>query len=232
MVKSFPKTLAYLRREKKISQKEAASSLGISQALLSHYENGLREPGLEFAVKAAKYYQVSTDYLLGVSGEKSGKRIEATALPDAESGMADKERGDSGIVMRKKLTINSVGMLYDAVGRLGSGVLIDETAAFVDLSLYKLFRYLSAKAEEKNSFFSVSPRDFEPLCDAEIKRTEGNIKRILREKSAGKDEKLDLPPVMDLDYLHETYPEYEQSILALLHAVGERLERLAKLSDL
>ena len=28
------------------SQRKAASALGISQALLSHYENGIREPGL------------------------------------------------------------------------------------------------------------------------------------------------------------------------------------------
>ena len=65
MVQSFPKTLAYLRREKRISQKEAASSLGISQALLSHYENGLREPGLRFVLEASAYFGVSVDYLLG-----------------------------------------------------------------------------------------------------------------------------------------------------------------------
>lgn len=35
--------------------------LGISQALLSHYENGIREPGLAFVVKACDYYGVSAD---------------------------------------------------------------------------------------------------------------------------------------------------------------------------
>ena len=37
----FSRTLALLRQEKGISQRKAAKELGISQALLSHYENGI-----------------------------------------------------------------------------------------------------------------------------------------------------------------------------------------------
>lgn len=40
MEKSFPVILSELRKERGLSQKDAASSLGISQALLSHYEKG------------------------------------------------------------------------------------------------------------------------------------------------------------------------------------------------
>ena len=61
----FSRTLALLRQEKGISQRKAAKELGISQALLSHYENGIREPGLAFVKKACNYYHVSADYLLG-----------------------------------------------------------------------------------------------------------------------------------------------------------------------
>ncbi len=62
---SFASRLAEQRKLKKVSQKEAASALGVSQALLSHYENGIRECGLDFVVRAADYYGVSCDYLLG-----------------------------------------------------------------------------------------------------------------------------------------------------------------------
>ena len=41
----FSRILSLLRQEKGISQRKAAAALGISQALLSHYENGIREPG-------------------------------------------------------------------------------------------------------------------------------------------------------------------------------------------
>ena len=64
MDRTFPKTLSALRREKNISQRKAAADLGISQALLSHYENGTREPGLAFVCRVCDYYGVTADYLL------------------------------------------------------------------------------------------------------------------------------------------------------------------------
>ena len=69
MARSFPETLSALRRERNISQRRAAADLDISQALLSHYENGAREPGLNFVCRACDYYGVSADYLLCRSDE-------------------------------------------------------------------------------------------------------------------------------------------------------------------
>ena len=63
----FPDILTALRSERGISQRKAAADLGISQALLSHYENGLREPRLDFVVRVCDYYGVSADYMLGRS---------------------------------------------------------------------------------------------------------------------------------------------------------------------
>ena len=80
MERSFPETLSALRREKNISQRCAAAELGISQALLSHYENGAREPGLRFVCKACDYYGVTADYMLGRSahpGDVSVRDIRA-----------------------------------------------------------------------------------------------------------------------------------------------------------
>ena len=87
MTSDFSRTLALLRKEKKISQRTAAGDLGVSQALLSHYENGLREPGLSFVVRAADYYGVSCDYLLGRSMARDGSAVPAErmdAQPNAE----------------------------------------------------------------------------------------------------------------------------------------------------
>lgn len=71
MLCKFPQTLARLRRQRGISQKHAAEELGISPALLSHYENGIRECGLDFLLRIAEYYSVSCDYLLGKSELKN-----------------------------------------------------------------------------------------------------------------------------------------------------------------
>ena len=65
MENDFCRILAQLRRENGLSQRKAAGDLNISQALLSHYENGAREPGLAFVCRVCDYYGVSADYLLG-----------------------------------------------------------------------------------------------------------------------------------------------------------------------
>ena len=72
----FAQTLSQLRHEKGVSQRQAAQALEVSQALLSHYENGIREPGLAFVVRACDYYQVSADYLLGRRVEREGGRAQ------------------------------------------------------------------------------------------------------------------------------------------------------------
>ena len=68
MDRNFSETLSALRKGRNISQRQAAADLGISQALLSHYENGAREPGLSFVCRACDYYGVTADYLLCRSG--------------------------------------------------------------------------------------------------------------------------------------------------------------------
>lgn len=72
MAGKFAPILSQLRKERGISQKKAATDLGISQALLSHYEKGIRECGLDFVIRCADYYSVTTDYLLGVSESRNG----------------------------------------------------------------------------------------------------------------------------------------------------------------
>ena len=66
----FAANLSKLRREKGLSQRQAAAELGVSQALLSHYENDSREPRLDFVVKICDYYAVTTDYMLGRTRER------------------------------------------------------------------------------------------------------------------------------------------------------------------
>ena len=65
MERNFAAVMSELRHARGLSQRKVAADLKISQALLSHYENGIREPGLAFVVRACDYYQVSADYLLG-----------------------------------------------------------------------------------------------------------------------------------------------------------------------
>ena len=74
MARAFSETMSALRRERGLSQRAAAADLHISQALLSHYENGAREPGLDFVCRACDYYGVSADFLLGRTEDAAGGR--------------------------------------------------------------------------------------------------------------------------------------------------------------
>lgn len=82
----FAQVLSELRKERGISQKKAALDLGISQALLSHYEKGIRECGLDFVIKCSEYYGVTTDYILGVSENRNGLSTDYFSELDAEQG--------------------------------------------------------------------------------------------------------------------------------------------------
>ncbi len=94
----FAVVLSQLRKERGISQKKAATDLGISQALLSHYEKGIRECGLDFVIKCSEYYGVTTDYLLGVSENRNG--LSSDYLSDFD----DEEGGSRSVVTLSKAT--------------------------------------------------------------------------------------------------------------------------------
>lgn len=72
MDRSFGNILLELRRGRDLSQRKLASALHVSQALLSHYENGSREPGLGFVCRACDYFGVSADFLLGRTDSTEG----------------------------------------------------------------------------------------------------------------------------------------------------------------
>lgn len=80
MERNFPVIISELRKEKGLSQKEAAAKLGISQALLSHYEKGIRECGQSFLIRIADFYDVSCDYLLGRTNERNDIQAVAANL--------------------------------------------------------------------------------------------------------------------------------------------------------
>ena len=87
MARGFSDTMSALRRSRGLSQRQAAADLNISQALLSHYENGAREPGLDFVCRACRYYGVSADYLLGITDVPRGADSALAALSELNAGL-------------------------------------------------------------------------------------------------------------------------------------------------
>lgn len=63
-MKTIGEKLLILREERNLKQKELAELAGITEATLSRYENGKREPKGEIISRLAKVLNVTTDYLL------------------------------------------------------------------------------------------------------------------------------------------------------------------------
>ena len=118
MATDFSRTLSLLRQEKGVSQRKAAGELGISQALLSHYENGIREPGLAFVVRACDYYHVSADFMLGRTLSRDGSMLSSEeVLSAAEPGNV--LQGSVLATLQSKLLSGAVGVLFGLLGKLG-----------------------------------------------------------------------------------------------------------------
>lgn len=68
-VKKMGKRIKELRG--KASQDECAENLGISRGALSFYEQGKRTPDAEIIYRMCEYFNVSSDYLLGLTDNKT-----------------------------------------------------------------------------------------------------------------------------------------------------------------
>ena len=229
MNEEFSRTLSLLRQEKGVSQRAAAGVLGISQALLSHYENGIREPGLSFVVKACDYYGVSADFLLGRTLSRQGTTIAPEELYDLSDEKDNSVRGGVLALLSKKLLVNSVGMLFDLLGKTGRKEAINAAADYLGTAVYKMFRHLYRADGSKNEdFFSVPARQFMAgVATADMICTEAQYVDAL---AAHVKEKGSFPP-MHNDALMENYPGLYQSLLQIIHNTGERVNRRMEIQN-
>lgn len=59
-----------LREDADLKQENIAAALGMKQQQYSEYERGKREMPLRIYVQIAKYYNVSLDYIAGLTNDK------------------------------------------------------------------------------------------------------------------------------------------------------------------
>lgn len=220
---SFPRTITLLRKERGISQKEAAASLKISQALLSHYEKGIRECGLDFVVRVADYYKVSCDYLLGRTPDKSGAMIAIDDIP--ETGDTEKsDRSSSAVLplLNKKLVLNSVAVLFDLLQRCNHQELTAEVSAYMDLAVYTALRSLyAADSRTPAAVFSVPAALYQPAAGAAMSLAAAHITQIAAKALPT----AKVPPLLPDDF-SKTYPLLASSLMNVVANAEARLEPL------
>ena len=216
MATDFSRTLGLLRQEKGISQRKAARELGISQALLSHYENGIREPGLAFVAKVCDYYHVSADYLLGRTASRDGAMIDADELYDAsdEKGTL---RGSILATLQKKLVVNAAGVLFDLLGRIGSREAVAAAGDYLTDGLYQLLRQLYRACGGNEDLFALDEAAFDGgAVGADMALARARYSRALR--------RCQTLPEVSSDTLTGA-PGTGQSVAQILHSTDERTNR-------
>lgn len=95
----FSERLKNLRKQANFTQVEVAEKLGISQPAYASWERGVKKPTQENLIKIAQVLNVSVDYLVGNSEEKSDNldniellfRMNSKGLTDEEKAVFKKE---------------------------------------------------------------------------------------------------------------------------------------------
>ena len=72
--------LKQLRIKKGLKQQELADMFGLSSGTISFYESEQRKPDIDFIVAIAKYFYVSTDYLLGLTNAIDKENIDISKV--------------------------------------------------------------------------------------------------------------------------------------------------------
>lgn len=70
--------LKELRTQKHITQQELADKVDLVKSSISAYEKSLKYPSVEVLIKLCNYFNVSSDYLLGLSDKKEIKKYDLT----------------------------------------------------------------------------------------------------------------------------------------------------------
>ena len=214
----FNRIIKLLRKERGITQKQAAEDLGVSQALLSHYEKGIRECGLDFVVRVADYYNVSCDYLLGRSAERNPDKMKDNIY-----------HGSVLPTMNKKLISNSLNVLYAKIGECHSKALTTEVSAYLMTAVAKMFRLLySAEPHNAPSMFSVDARRWPGYSDAVMHSAQANVEALLAGEALPGGEGVADPSclAMTTESLTREYPLYTPSLLNLVKTSETRAREL------
>ena len=167
MNNDFPRIITFLRKERGLSQKQVATDLGISQALLSHYEKGIRECGLDFLIKTAEYYEVSCDYLLGRTVQRKLAAVSADDIPESDE--IRHLKGNMINQINRKLLMNTTTVIFDLLAQIGNKKLTNAVSNYLMNAEYQIFRTIYC-SEENNSqtIFSVDRNRYKNLTSASM----------------------------------------------------------------
>lgn len=185
---SFPTILTSLRKERKLSQKVVAADLNISQALLSHYEKGVRECSLDLLITIADYFGVSCDYLLGCTDVRGRTEV-----------------GESNIETMCGCVTDIMSTAY----KVGDKKLIEAVEKYLTLSMYNLAHSLNMKSA-KSEKLKIKAGLIFSVSDVMKKNQLYNIAKLSADKIKSKDMSASISTIIEHSekYFNESIDEF------------------------
>lgn len=221
MNKDFPRVMKLLRKERGLKQKEAAEQLGVAQALLSHYENGKRECGLDFLVYVADFYGVSVDYILGRTNSRTGTVIASEELP--ESSISESYNGapsGAATMLRKKLITNSMEIIFSLLLKSKNRELAKHVGSYLLTAVYRAYRMVfSAGGRNDENSFAIPREAVSGMCSAKMSMDE--VKAAIALSEGTQDEEQITNPRIERDF-----PRQSAALFSVVTNVERDIQKL------
>lgn len=151
----FNERLKLLRKKHNLTQSALAEILGIAKTTLAAYEQGKNEPSMDMIKKIATYFNVSTDYLLNLTG---------IATPNIKLSYISNYLGLS------IKSIESLHTLTQSNSKVASQQLNTVNLLFSEECnlLSQISNYLNFTATHFKNFYDNSPDSLEPISELEL----------------------------------------------------------------
>ena len=179
---SFPTKLSDLMRERKVSQDTLGKAIGVRRQTISLYMNGSSKPDIIHLTKIAKYFNVSSDWLLG---------LHEHLTTDIEIRDICEMTGLSEIVVNNliKLKNTSTGAIETEDKQLPDDVvsahnqmwfiniLLSEMRYFKPLAMYAEY-YVQAKRHKSLQMVTMSEMGLDALVENDSNSNWGKFERM------------------------------------------------------
>ena len=181
-------------------------------------------------VQVADYYDVSCDYLLGRSAERSGQTINVDDLPEGNTATGGSVyRGSVLPTMYKKLIENSLDILYDKLQESKDKQLVVGVSNYLMLAVYKMFRQMyEASPKNISGMFRVGSARWNSSADAAMHMAEGDLAATLTGDDGTKDSLEPATLALSTDQLARDYPRHATSLFNLVKNAEESMRGLKK----
>ena len=144
---------------------------------------------MDFLIRLCDYYNVSSDYILGRTADRTGTVISVEDLPGDNSTKDSKFKGSVLPTMNKRLIFSSLNILYDKLGQSGNKELTTKVSDYLALAIYKMFRTIySSNKQNSQSLFNVKPNVFEGYSTASQIKLASDVYDLVKAKEEAKEE--------------------------------------------